>query len=154
MSAAHEHPWKVSDVVLFPLLGLGFLLEWMFPTGFAIPRLLGLLVGGPVFAFGFWLVRRSKQELERAGQSSLPGRPTTRLVTTGPFAWSRNPNYLGAVMAVLGGALAVDSVWVMATGVLAAVVLDLWMIRPEERYLRDVFGESYADYCSRVRRWI
>jgi protein-S-isoprenylcysteine O-methyltransferase Ste14 len=154
MTAAHAHPWKISDVVLFPLLGLALVLEWLWPTSIPVTRAVGLAVGLAVFVFGFWLISRSKKELDVAGQPSLPGEPTTDLVVTGPFAWSRNPNYLGALLAGLGGALAIDTFWVLGATLVAAAILDVWMIRPEERYLAGLFGDRYASYRKRVRRWI
>ena len=153
-NAAHTHPWKISDVVLFPLAALGLLAEWLWPGMLYLWRPAGIVLGLALFIFGFWLIGRSKKELDARAQPSLPGEPTTELVTTGPFAWSRNPNYLGAILAGLGGALALDAPWVIAATLLSAVILEVWMIRPEERYLAEVFGEGYAAYRARTRRWI
>lgn len=151
--AAHTHPWKISDVVLFPLLGVALLLEWPWPTAVPLWRPVGIVAGLCLMVAGFALIRASKAHLDRAGQPSLPGDPTTRLVTAGPFRGSRNPNYLGALMAVSGGALLFDSLWVAAAALASGVILDIWMIRPEERYLRRRFGAEYETYCSRTRRW-
>jgi protein-S-isoprenylcysteine O-methyltransferase Ste14 len=153
-TSAHIHPWKISDVVIFPLLALALAAEWLWPTGFGLPRVVSL-AGGLAAAFaGLDLIRRSKRALDAADQPSLPGAPTTELVTSGPFRWSRNPNYLGAIIAMLGGALAVDSLWLIAAAGLTLGILTFWMIRPEERYLEDRFGKTYEDYASRTRRWL
>lgn len=42
----------------------------------------------------------------------------------------------------------------LATAALTALVLNAWMIRPEERYLTENFGEEYDAYRARVRRWL
>lgn len=152
--AAHSHPWKISDVILFPMAALGLLAEWLWPGTLFIWRPAGIVVGLTIFVFGFWLINRSKAELDARAQPSLPGESTTELVTTGPFAWSRNPNYLGAVLAGLGGALALDAPWVIGATFIAALVLEIWMIRPEERYLEGVFGKDYSAYRARTRRWL
>ena len=152
-TAAHSHPWKLSDVVIFPLLALGGLAEWLWPTGFDLPARVAFPIGLALAAAGFALIAWSKRHLDAAGQPSLPEEPTTALITTGPFAWSRNPNYLGAVIAATGGAVMAVSLWMCATAALTALILDIWMIRPEERYLAKVFGDSYAAYRARVRRW-
>ena len=55
---------------------------------------------------------------------------------------------------MLGGALAVDSLWLIAAAGLTLGILTFWMIRPEERYLEDRFGKTYEDYASRTRRWL
>ncbi|KCV82724.1 hypothetical protein ATO10_03922 [Actibacterium atlanticum] len=151
--AAHEHPWKISDVVIFPLLALGLVAEWLWPTTLYVWRPVGLVVGLGLFVFGFWLINRAKRELDNAEQPSLPGEETTQLITTGPFARSRNPNYLGAAIAGMGGALAVDSGWLITTTLLSCLVLDFWMIRPEERYLAQKFPDGYTAYRERTRRW-
>ena len=152
--AAHSHPWKISDVVIFPGLAAGGLAEWLWPTlpGLSVWTMvpLGLLLA----LGGFGLITWSKRQLDAALQPSLPGEPTTTLVTTGPFARSRNPNYLGAVIALFGGAVMAGSLWMLGTAVVTAIILDRWMIRPEERYLADRFGEDYRRYRDRVRRWI
>jgi protein-S-isoprenylcysteine O-methyltransferase Ste14 len=140
-------------VILFPLLLLGGVLEYLFDASLFLPRSVGIIGGSVLFLFGFWLINRSKRELDQADQPSLPGEPTTRLVTSGPFQWSRNPNYLGACLAGLGGAIVFDSPWLIACTILAATILNWWMIRPEERYLTRVFGRDYETYRSRVRRW-
>lgn len=150
---AHRHPWKISDVILFPLLALGCVAEWLWPGTLYLWRPAGIVLGLALFVFGFWLINRSKVALDAAGQPSLPGEATTVLVDTGPFAWTRNPNYLGAILAGFGGALVFDAPWLVAATLLSALILDLWMIRPEERYLARVFGDRYDHYRKRTRRW-
>lgn len=152
--AAHSHPWKISDVVLFPMAALGLFAEWLWPGTLYLWRPVGVVVGLALFVFGFWLIGRSKRELDRRDQPSLPGTPTTELVTTGPFAWSRNPNYLGAGLAGLGGAIGLDAPWLIGATLVAALILDVWMIRPEEAYLEAEFGETYREYRRRTRRWL
>jgi protein-S-isoprenylcysteine O-methyltransferase Ste14 len=62
--------------------------------------------------------------------------------------------YTGLTAAYVGGALLVNSVWPLA--LLPFVLLLLWqlVIRREEAYLDDAFGEEYAAYKRRVRRWV
>lgn len=153
--SAHSHPWKISDVVLFPAFALGGVLEWLFPLSFpVIPDLMRWIVGGILAAAGAGLIGWSKRVLDRADQPSLPGEATTRLVTDPPFSFSRNPNYLGALTIGLGGALLFDAPWLVAAGLVAGAILEVWMIRPEEAYLARVFGEEYVAYRKRVRRWL
>ncbi len=152
--AAHSHPWKISDVVIFPLLLLGAFAEWLWPTIPGLSLWIGVPIGLAIATGGFALIILSKRHLDKANQPSLPEIPTTELVTTGPFAWSRNPNYLGAVIAVLGGAIVAGSLWMLATAALTALILDRWMIGPEERYLTRQFPDTYPAYCRQTRRWL
>lgn len=83
-----------------------------------------------------------------------PFRPTSELVTDGPFAWSRNPIYLGFCLIYLGVGIAARAGWVVLFFPLMVAVLDRGVIRREERYLRTLFGVAYDAYRARVRRWL
>ena len=82
-----------------------------------------------------------------------PFDPPRRLVDRGPYAFARNPMYVGAVLALLGAAAFYESraIAVYALGFLA--VMYLFVIVYEEPTLGNTFGDAYVDYCRRVRRW-
>ena len=112
--AAHSHPWKISDVVMFPLLAIGIALEVFFPTrpdGWL--NVVTVLSGLFVIFLGFRLIDWAKASLDAADQPSLPGTPTTQLITSGAFSLCRNPNYLGAVLVALGITIFSQSLWFM-----------------------------------------
>ncbi len=154
-TSAHMHPWKISDLVLFPAFAAGGVLEWFLPLHIPFPPApMRWALGAALAVLGVGLIIWSKLVLDAAGQPSLPGTPTTRLVTTAPFSFSRNPNYLGALTIGLGGALLVNAPWLVVAGPVAGAILQVWMIRPEEAYLRSRFGAEYEDYCRHVRRWL
>ena len=76
------------------------------------------------------------------------------LTTSGPYAWTRNPLYLGSFLLGLGFAVMSGS-WIAA----ALIVLpSLWIyphvIRREEAHLAKLFPDAFADYCSRVPRFV
>lgn len=79
--------------------------------------------------------------------------PPERLVTTGPFAFSRNPMYMGHIIFLAGLALALHS-WLAAGLALATVLRFNTRIRRDEARLVERFGEPYALYMTKVRRWI
>lgn len=75
-----------------------------------------------------------------------------RLATTGPYAWVRNPLYLGSLLLTLAWG-AMSGRPEVAAGLLAAYFLTHWpTICAEERLLRERFGADYDDYCRRVPR--
>jgi protein-S-isoprenylcysteine O-methyltransferase Ste14 len=74
-----------------------------------------------------------------------------RLAMTGPYAYSRNPLYLGSLILGLGFAVAALSWWVAALLVLIFVAIYMPVIRAEESYLRLNFPE-FADYARDVPR--
>jgi hypothetical protein len=77
----------------------------------------------------------------------------TELTTTGPYAYTRNPLYLGSMLIAFGFAVAAHSWWVaLALAVLFALIY-LPTIRSEEEFLRGHFSD-YDEYSSRVPRLI
>lgn len=81
------------------------------------------------------------------------GRPA-HLVVIGAHAWSRNPMYVSLVVVYIGLALALGRAWPLILVVLPWASMN-WVVIPfEEARLHESFGEVYADYCRRVRRWI
>lgn len=96
------------------------------------------------------------REFRRARTTVNPLKPetATELVQGGVFSFSRNPMYLGLL-----GVLLAWTVFLGATAGLAVLVLfvtwmNLFQIRPEEKAMEALFEERYADYRSRVRRWL
>jgi protein-S-isoprenylcysteine O-methyltransferase Ste14 len=92
--------------------------------------------------------------LRRAGTRPEPWKPTTALVTTGPFRVSRNPMYLGLTLMYVAITVWRNSLWPMLLlpGVMA--LMHYGVIRREEEYLTRLFGGRYKDYRRRVRRWL
>ena len=76
------------------------------------------------------------------------------LVTSGIYRFSRNPMYLGFALALL--AVAVYLAHPVAPAVLIGFVvyINRFQVEPEERALKAIFGDTFAEYAARVRRWI
>ena len=79
--------------------------------------------------------------------------PSVRLVTTGPYAWTRNPMYLGHLIFFAGLALLLQSWLGLAIWVAHAIWFD-HRVRADEASLLALFGPAYRDYLGRVPRWI
>ena len=90
----------------------------------------------------------------KAAGTPVPGNlPTTTIVRTGPYRFSRNPIYLAFSLLQLGIALWTNSLWLVVTLVAAVAVMSLVVIPREERYLGARFPSEYSAYRSSVRRW-
>ena len=86
-------------------LGLALLLGWLFPL--PIPAPIGMKIAGwGIVAAGFAFAYGALGELIRAHTSPDPHAPTTRVVTWGPYRFSRNPIYIGFGSLVVGIPLA------------------------------------------------
>ena len=131
----------------------GLLLEFGWPAPF-LPGLLAgvfgtLLVLTALAAFFF-----SVRTLQAAG-TPVPGNlPTTVIVRTGPYRFSRNPIYLAFSIFHLGIAGWANGAWLIATLAAAIAVMAFVVIPREELYLEKRFGAEYLDYKRSVRRWL
>jgi len=107
---------------------------------------LALAIAGCALAMaaaGRFVLRRTT--LHPTGQPS-------RLVASGPHAWSRNPMYLSLTVVYVGLALALGRAWPLILVVLPWASMNWAVIPFEEARLRATFGEDYAAYCRQVRR--
>jgi protein-S-isoprenylcysteine O-methyltransferase Ste14 len=76
------------------------------------------------------------------------------VVEAGPFRFSRNPMYLGMVVALTGAALALGTPGPWLAALAMALLLRIRFIANEERALEASLGEAYLSYKRRVRRWL
>ncbi|GAA5218168.1 methyltransferase family protein [Corallincola platygyrae] len=79
---------------------------------------------------------------------------SNQLVVAGVFNYSRNPMYVGFVLALIGWSLVLGDAWTLLWIIAYWVFMDRYQIRREEQALTAKFGESYQAYCQRVRRWV
>jgi protein-S-isoprenylcysteine O-methyltransferase Ste14 len=90
----------------------------------------------------------------RSRTAVMPHLPASRLVTAGPYRFTRNPMYVGLTLAYAGIALLIDTAWPLLTLPAVLATLVVVVVRREERYLDRAFGEAYREYRGRVRRWL
>jgi protein-S-isoprenylcysteine O-methyltransferase Ste14 len=111
-------------------------------------------LGGAVFLAALSLAVWAITTITRAGSHVPTNMPTTAIVDTGPYRFTRNPIYLGMMLGLVGLAIAFDSVWPLLTLVPFAFVIRAGVVAREEVYLERKFGEVYRNYKARVRRWL
>ena len=146
-------------IVLPPLLFLGTialaaLLEAvvLFPLPLSPGVAYGL--GALLVLGGLALLLLGARRFSAAGTNIPPTLPTTALVVTGPYRWSRNPLYLAMLLIYAGLGIAALSSWALLLAVPLVLVLNYGVIIREEAYLERKFGGDYRAYRARVRRWI
>jgi protein-S-isoprenylcysteine O-methyltransferase Ste14 len=151
---------RVTPAALFLPMALALAFHYLvWPLGFTLPLDLGgwitsALVGGLVGLTGFGLLGLAMAQFRKTGQKVDAGQPTTSIIRTGPYRFSRNPMYLGAMLVYLGVAIGTGSVWVLVALVPAIVLAQVLVILPEEEYLARKFGDEYRLYKVSVRRWL
>jgi protein-S-isoprenylcysteine O-methyltransferase Ste14 len=131
----------------------GVLLELGWPCPF-LPRLLGALLGSVLVVVAVVIFSASIRKFRMAGTPVPGNQPATAIVRTGPYRFSRNPIYLAFSIFQLGIASWVDSLWLIATLMVAVALMAFVVIPREERYLEMRFGADYLDYKRSVRRWL
>jgi len=132
---------------------VGFALDFFWPVPL-VPMEIRIYAGGFIILISFvpaiWMMR-----LFIKARTNLDVRkPTHKIVTSGPFRWTRNPAYLSLSLLVLGIAIVADSIWVLLLLVVAMIVTHYKVILREEAYLEQKFGVEYLEYKASVRRWI
>jgi protein-S-isoprenylcysteine O-methyltransferase Ste14 len=132
---------------------VGLLLERLLP-GVTLPRVASRIGAAALLAPGLGLAMWSLGLFFRARTSPLPMRPASTLVAAGPYQWTRNPMYLGLLLVYAGTALLFDVFWALVLCPLVVLLINRLVIRREEAYLEERFGEEYRRYKARVGRWI
>lgn len=130
----------------YGLHGLWPLVPFWGPLSVAI----GWLLLGTGVAFGLAGIVRFRQ----LGTPIEPTSRATVLATDGVYRLTRNPMYVGAVMALLGLAVATRWVWLLVLTLFLPGLLWHLAIKREEAYLARSFGGAYEEYRRRVRRWL
>ena len=141
-----------------PFIYMGFLaaglgLDFLFPLPL-LPLGLQLGLGGAVIIASFAVAALGFRSFSRSGTTVDVQKPATEIISTGIFAYSRNPLYLSLALLVMGIAIAADSPWGLLAAFLAAGTIRIFVIRREEAYLEGKFGDEYRAYKAKVRRWI
>ncbi|MFC5583679.1 methyltransferase family protein [Nitratireductor kimnyeongensis] len=146
-------PWPpviyLSAIAIAATLGIFYPLTWL---GSPLADILFAI--GCLLIVGFVILDvQAMRTLHRAETAILPTHGADALVTSGPFAISRNPIYLGNSMLLAGIALVTGNPWFLLLLAFACFLTQKLAIEPEERHLTMRFGKKYRDYQKRVRRW-
>ena len=134
------------------LSGLGT--QRLTPLHVPMDRGIRIALGSVVLLSGVTLVVSARVLFLRTGQSPAPWKPTPLLIADGPYRFTRNPMYVGVTAFEIGLGVAIDVPWISVLVLPALLVVHFIAVRPEETYLLEKFGEPYATYRQRVRRYL
>jgi protein-S-isoprenylcysteine O-methyltransferase Ste14 len=141
-------------LALFLAIVAGLSLDWPFPLRFLPADLPLRWIGASIFLAGLALLIWSASTIMRAGSNVPTNQPTTAIVERGPYRLSRNPIYIGMFIALVGLAVAFNTLWLMAALAVLIAVIRYGVVAREEAYLERRFGDDYRNYRSSVRRWL
>lgn len=148
----------VPPAWMFLFLAIGLAVHFIVPEArvfdVTVPRWSGV-AAIVMILLGFAVSLRASNLFALAKTEILPTSPTNSvLVTEGPYRFSRNPMYLGLVLIITGIAVYVGTLPLFLAAFADFVILHYLFIPFEEEKLARQFGEPYAAYRARVRRWL
>lgn len=133
-------------------LGVGYYFSRIYPLD--LMSTAAKLLGWSLIALGVLCWASAFRMMRRANTPINPYKPSTALVTAGPYGFSRNPLYVAVTLCYVGIALLLNALWAIVLLPLVFIVMARGVIAREERFLERKFGAAYQEYKARVRRWI
>lgn len=150
----NQIPWP--PILLVGVVAFALLLHWIVPTGSfiaSVPESWRPVGAAVAIAGVFWDIW-AMVTMAQARTNILPHRAAGHLISSGPFAISRNPIYLGNTVLLAGLALALDNLWFLISAMDFAVLVYVFAIKREEAHMALRFGEEWRAYAARVPRWV
>ena len=150
VAVEQDHPEVIAPppLIFFVTFMIGYLCRNFLPRAGSPP------VGAAIAVIGMIIGAFALTEFLRVKTHVDPRKPATALVTSGPYRFSRNPIYVATTLLYIGAALSFRIISALVLLPLALILLEFGVIRREERYLEQKFGDRYREYRSSVRRWI
>ena len=143
-------------VIILVTVALAVGLRWLVPLGLLarIDPTCRLAIGGLLLLVGVLPTIAGAITLRRHGTNVLPSRPATALITRGIYRWTRNPMYTGGAPVMIGIAVTFALDWLLVLMIPSWLTLHFGVIRREEEYLEQKFGDDYRRYCAQVPRYL
>jgi len=107
-----------------------------------------------IVGFGFAISGVLAMRRARTTISPIKPEAATSLVTSGVYRFTRNPMYLGLCFVLLAWAVFLSSAWAFLGPGAFVLYINRFQIAPEENALSKLFGTAFANYQSKVRRWL
>jgi len=110
-------------------------------------------IGWVFLVLSLVLVWIAQSQMANSWRIGIDETNKTDLVTNGLFSWSRNPIFLGVMIANVGLFLVIPNAFTLLVVSLSTLSINT-QIRLEETFLKGSHGKTYQDYFNRVRRWL
>jgi protein-S-isoprenylcysteine O-methyltransferase Ste14 len=144
-------PWP--PILILSALALAWIGQSLVALRLPLPALVHGL-GGALVVAALGLMGWAFIAFARARANIRPDRAATTVISSGPFAISRNPIYLSEAILLAGLGLWHGSLWYGIALALFGPAVTHFAIRREEAHMAARFGQAWIDYASRVRRWL
>ena len=158
MSSIKESPnrYPLPPVLTLGMLAVCYGLDKIAPIGWAAEDVSFFMrsAGGVLIVIAVLLDVWALMTFRKHRANIMPNKAATKLLTGGPFGFSRNPIYLANVLIVAGFGFALGSRWFLFGAVALFFLLSELVIKREEKHMEANFPQAWADYSQLVRRWI
>lgn len=107
------------------------------------------IIGALLISFGFYLdlTAKLKSKIFKSVEEN-------KLITDGVYSVVRNPVYSCALLACTGAVLMANNLILLIVPVICWLYMTLFLIKTEEKWLKELYGQEYISYCKRVNRCI
>jgi protein-S-isoprenylcysteine O-methyltransferase Ste14 len=135
---------------------IGFVVQLYLPIPIRSPDAvrIALIAGLILVVIGVAVAFSALGIFRKRSTTTIPFETPTSLVTSGPYRFTRNPMYVGLTLVYLGVAGTRAEIWPVIVLPVMLAYVNFIVIPVEERHLQNAFGDAYADYGARVRRWL
>jgi protein-S-isoprenylcysteine O-methyltransferase Ste14 len=135
---------------------IGFVVQLYLPIPIRSPEIvrIALIAGVILVVIGLAVAFSALGIFRKRSTTTIPFETPTSLVTSGPYRFTRNPMYVGLTLVYLGVAGTRAEIWPVIVLPVMLAYVNFIVIPVEERHLQNAFGDAYADYGARVRRWL
>jgi protein-S-isoprenylcysteine O-methyltransferase Ste14 len=141
---------RLAGALLVLVFSLAPVAPWIGRPLWQVGPGLGAVLG----ALGLALTLAAQHQMGASWRIGVDARARTALVTSGLFAWVRNPIFSAMILSILGLALAVPTPLALALPPALVVALQLQVRLVEEPYLVSAFGEPYRAWAARTGRFV
>ncbi len=156
---AHDYIGKVFRLLLAALLMMGGIyvfyqpgIKYLLPIWYLDISWLKISGMCLLFIALIW-ISISQYQMGSSWRIGIDNQHKTALVTTGVFALSRNPIFLGMICSLMGLFLVIPNAVTLTVWICGMITISI-QVRLEETFLTGWHGADYKNYCARVRRWL
>lgn len=143
-------PVIVFGQVLITAIAIG--LTYVFDVNFAsfdILEIPFIVIGILFIMFGFYLDLSAKYK-----SKLFKNVEENKLITDGVYAYTRNPVYSGGFLICVGAVFIANNLLLFIVPVVCWIYMTIFLIKTEEVWLKDLYGQDYIEYCKKVNRCI
>lgn len=143
--------WSNIPIPEAHLIGLvlGFVIQIFYPLDITSWIWLRYLLGSPGIVMGILFVWWAVWVAAKMNIAS-----PTKVLDDGPYAYSRNPMYLGWTLMIFGIAFIMNNLWILLILFFVVIYTHYFVILKEELFLKEKFGDEYEQYQKKVRRYL